>query len=113
MERGAGARISAGFCWPWSPDRPDGEAQIGCLYTCQALQYEHSDVIIGPDLARRDGRWVGAPSASHGRPFRNVSADDYLGYALNTYWVLATQGTGGCRFLSVDEESQDFLGNLL
>ncbi|MFN7739844.1 MAG: DNA/RNA helicase domain-containing protein, partial [Cyanobacteriota bacterium] len=35
----------------------------GCIHTCQGLELETIGVIIGPDLAVRDGEVVTVPSA--------------------------------------------------
>ncbi|WP_184923136.1 DNA/RNA helicase domain-containing protein [Saccharothrix ecbatanensis] len=95
----------------WATDA-GGENQVGCVYTAQALEYDYSGVIIGPDLVRRDGEWVGRPEHSHDDVMENVAPDAYRQLALNTYWVLATRGTSGCRFHSTDPETQDFLMGL-
>ncbi|GAB2987159.1 DUF2075 domain-containing protein [Saccharothrix stipae] len=99
----------------WATD-PGGENQVGCVYTAQALEYDYSGVIIGSDLVRRDGEWVGRPDESHDGSIRKarkkVTPDEYLRLALNTYWVLATRGTHGCRFHSTDPETQRFLRGL-
>ncbi|MFI9011731.1 DNA/RNA helicase domain-containing protein [Actinosynnema sp. NPDC053489] len=95
----------------WATD-PGGEDQVGCVYTAQALEYDYSGVIIGPDLVRRDGEWVARPEQSHDRVMRDVTPDEYLRLALNTYWVLATRGTSGCRFHSTDPETRHFLRDL-
>ncbi|MFD1150539.1 DNA/RNA helicase domain-containing protein [Saccharothrix hoggarensis] len=95
----------------WATD-PGGENQVGCVYTAQALEYDYSGVIIGPDLVRRDGGWVGRPDESHDKAMKGVAPDAYRRLALNTYWVLATRGTRGCRFHSTDPETQRFLRGL-
>ncbi|MBE1577657.1 DNA/RNA helicase domain-containing protein [Amycolatopsis roodepoortensis] len=155
------ARITAGFCWPWTkkPDRdgkltkdvtlpwgsrePDwampwnafdeghdhegpvpkthfwatddgGARQAGCIYTAQGLEYDYGAVILGPDLVRRGNRWVAVPQTNEDpRIPRDIDPDHYLRLATNTYWVLATRASLGCRIYSADTETQEFLTSLV
>ncbi|MBI2607593.1 MAG: DUF2075 domain-containing protein [Candidatus Doudnabacteria bacterium] len=80
LEKPNSARITAGFCWPWSEPRPDGslvndvkignfempwenkkefwkwatdtsgQEQVGTVYTAQGFEFEYIGVIIGNDL---------------------------------------------------------------
>lgn len=50
----------------WATD-PAGFGQVGCVYTAQGFEYDWSDVIIGPDLVWRTGRWVVNRSVSTAR----------------------------------------------
>ena len=82
------ARVVAGYCWGWPSKKDpnafdivmlehgyrrqwnltqDGSlwimadesvAQVGCIHTCQGLELDYVGVIIGPDLAWRNGRLV-------------------------------------------------------
>ena len=42
---------------------PGTVEEVGCIHTCQDLELENIGVIIGPDLAVRDGEVVTVPSA--------------------------------------------------
>jgi uncharacterized protein len=42
---------------------PGTVEEVGCIHTCQGLELETIGVIIGPDLAVRDGEVVTVPSA--------------------------------------------------
>jgi len=76
-----GARLLAGYCWPWNSKKsptafdisfpeagfemrwnltddgnlwlltPSSIDQVGCVHTCQGLELEYVGVIIGPDLS--------------------------------------------------------------
>ncbi len=80
-EKPNSARLTAGFCWPWSAPRSDGSLvddvvignfkmpwekkdkfwewatnesgmnQMGTVYTAQGFEFDYIGVIIGPDLA--------------------------------------------------------------
>jgi DUF2075 family protein len=95
----------------WATE-PSGHRQVGCIYTAQGLEYDFSAVILGPDLVRRGDRWEGRPTASHDRVMRGLTPAQYLPLALNTYRVLMTRGTRGCRLYSTDDETQRYLETL-
>ena len=82
------SRVVAGYCWKWPSKKdaqawdiempafgyqrrwnldkdgslwivtPGSVEQVGCIHTCQGLELDYVGVIIGPDLAYRDGRIV-------------------------------------------------------
>ncbi|XVV08013.1 DNA/RNA helicase domain-containing protein [Actinosynnema sp. CA-248983] len=92
----------------WATDA-GGQNQVGCVYTCQGLEYDYGGVIIGPDLVWRDDRWVAQPTESADDRVNWLTAEEYLPLALNIYWVLASRAMLGCRLYSTDAETQDFL----
>ncbi|UKD58582.1 DUF2075 domain-containing protein [Amycolatopsis sp. FU40] len=158
---GRTARITAGFCWPWTrkpgadgklvkdvklpwgATAPDwsmpwnasqelqddegavpkshfwatddgGLRQVGCIYTAQGLEYDYGAVILGPDFVRRGNRWVAVPETNKdSRIPKDIDPDHYLRLAANTYWVLATRASLGCRLYSADAETQKFLTSLV
>lgn len=149
-EHGGTARITAGYCWPWSdpvatdqgrrlvddvvidgwkrpwnakpdkrvPDAPEsyfwasderGFGQVGCVYTAQGFEYDWAGVIIGPDLVRRDGRWIARREHSHDPGVRKADDLHFAGLIRNTYKVLLTRGMRGVCVYSPDAETQEFL----
>jgi hypothetical protein len=96
----------------WATDE-GGQNQVGCIYTCQGLEYDYAGVILGPDFVRRDGRWVGIPDNSEDPVMDDIDPVDYTQLAANIYYVLASRGTRGCRLYSTDEETQNYLAGLL
>ncbi|GAA0229271.1 DUF2075 domain-containing protein [Saccharothrix mutabilis subsp. mutabilis] len=92
----------------WATD-PGGQDQVGCVYTCQGLEYDYGGVIMGPDLVWRADRWVAQPKESRDDRVNGLSPEEYLPLALNIYWVLASRAMLGCRLYSTDAETQDFL----
>ncbi|MFE5327249.1 DNA/RNA helicase domain-containing protein [Embleya sp. NPDC056575] len=96
----------------WGTD-PGGRRQVGCIYTAQGMEYEYSAVIMGPDLIRTPDGWQASPACSHDPVMRNVTAEEYLPYALNTYRVLATRGILGTRLYSTDPQTQAYLKSLM
>ncbi|MFI6306759.1 DNA/RNA helicase domain-containing protein [Amycolatopsis thailandensis] len=97
----------------WATDDGGGR-QVGCIYTAQGLEYDYGAVILGPDLVRRGNSWVATPETNEdpGIP-RDIDPDHYLRLAANTYWVLATRASLGCRLYSADPETQEFLTSLV
>ncbi|WP_433263370.1 DNA/RNA helicase domain-containing protein [Actinosynnema sp. CS-041913] len=111
VHRGPDGEVLAPKRTFWATD-PGGQNQVGCIYTSQGLEYDYGGVILGPDLVRRDDRWVADPDQSHDQALNGLPPDRYLPLALNTYWVLASRATLGCRFYSTDPETQRFLAGL-
>jgi hypothetical protein len=96
----------------WATDT-GGHRQVGCIYTCQGLEYDYGAVIIGDDLVWTDSGWEGRPSESHDKAVNHLTPEEYRFYALNTYRVLATRGMKGTRLYSTDPSTQRFLHTLL
>lgn len=144
------SRLVAGYCWPWASKKDskamdiefpefgfsaqwnlndDGMLwaiadtsveQIGCIHTCQGLEFDYVGVIIGDDFVIRDGRVVtraekraSQDRSVHGyktlfkkRPeFAKAQADQII---KNTYRTLMTRGQKGCFVYSTDEETRKY-----
>jgi len=85
---------------------------VGCIYTAQGFEYDWNGVIFGPDLVRRDNRWMVQRSSSKDPALRSVSAvsDQELDQLLrNVYKVLLTRGMVGTLLYSTDDETQAYL----
>ncbi|MFC7266490.1 DNA/RNA helicase domain-containing protein [Streptomyces lutosisoli] len=92
----------------WATD-PGGQQQIGCVCTAQGMEYDYSTVILGDDLTWTSSGWQARPEKSCDDALHGLSPRQYLRYALNSYRVLATQGTRGTRLYSTDSETQKHL----
>ena len=144
------ARMVAGYCWPWLSKNdnqamdivfPEHEfaaqwnlgddgmlwaiadesvEQIGCIHTCQGLEFDFVGVIIGDDFVIRDGRVVThaemrAPQDSSIRGYKTLvkkqpeyaraQADQII---KNTYRTLMTRGQKGCFVYSADTETREY-----
>ncbi|QNI88505.1 DUF2075 domain-containing protein [Synechococcus sp. ROS8604] len=145
------ARMVAGYCWNWDSKKyssawditiepwgyrarwnlsKDGSVwimkagtveEVGCIHTCQGLELETIGVIIGPDLAYRDGQVVTVPSA------RARTDQSLKGYKVglkrdpqairikadaiirNTYRTLMSRGTKACWVFACDPELSAWL----
>jgi len=111
-ERSVGGAPAASL---WATD-PAGFGQVGCVYTAQGFEYDYAGVIIGPDMVWRDGGWVTDRKASKdpafGRGSGATDADIDL-LIRHVYKVLLTRGLAGVVIYSVDQETREFLSELV
>ncbi|MBK1708327.1 DNA/RNA helicase domain-containing protein [Marichromatium gracile] len=144
------ARMVAGYCWPWASKKDkhamdivlpehgfeaqwnldddgmlwaiaeDSVDQIGCIHTCQGLEFDYVGVIIGEDFVIRGGRVVtdAGKRAEQDRSVRGykkmfkeqpenarVLADQII---KNTYRTLMTRGQKGCYVYATDLETREY-----
>jgi len=149
------SRVVAGYCWKWPSKKdpkawdielpqfdyqrrwnldkdgslwivaPDSVEQVGCIHTCQGLELDYVGVIIGPDLAYRDGCIVADATkrASSDQSVRGLKsmlkAEPESARALadtivkNTYRTLMTRGMKGCYVYCIDAPLADYLRSRL
>lgn len=149
------SRVVAGYCWPWPSKKdpsawdvvlpefsyrrrwnldkdgslwivtPGSDEQVGCIHTCQGLELDYVGVIIGPDLAYRDGQIVidtskrassdqsvrGLKQLLRTEPERASSLADLI--VKNTYRTLMTRGMKGCYVYCTDAPLAAFLRSRL
>jgi uncharacterized protein len=149
------SRVVAGYCWKWPSKKdaqawdielpafgyrrrwnlnkdgslwivtPGSVEQVGCIHTCQGLELDYVGVIIGPDLAYRDGRIVtdATKRASSDQSVKGLKAmlkaDPASARALadvivkNTYRTLMTRGMKGCYVYCTDAPLAEYLRSRL
>ncbi|MFT3818271.1 MAG: DUF2075 domain-containing protein [Rubrivivax sp.] len=149
------SRVVAGYCWKWPSKRdpaawdiemptfgyqrrwnldqdgslwivtPGSVEQVGCIHTCQGLELDYVGVIIGPDLAYRDGRIVtdatkrassdqsvkGLKTMLKEEPARAQALADAI--VKNTYRTLMTRGMKGCYVYCTDAPLAEYLRSRL
>jgi DUF2075 family protein len=150
------ARLVAGYSWDWPTEgrqrrghaqhvtvdglslpwnfsgenwatAADGIEQVGCVHTCQGVEFDWLGVLIGPDLRREDGRIVGDPgkrARTDGslkgwkKSLREAKGDHDATEAVlakvqaiikNTYKVLLSRGRKGCFVWCADPGLRDYL----
>ncbi|HAL30683.1 MAG TPA: ATP-binding protein [Coriobacteriia bacterium] len=95
--------------------------QVGCIHTCQGLEFDYVGVIVGDDMRLEDGRVVtdytkraktdaalkGIKSLAKTDPGRAARIADEL--IRNTYRVLMTRGMKGCYVFCTDPALADYL----
>lgn len=144
------SRMVAGYCWEWISRKdttkkdivfpefkfayqwnllsdqtwsitPGSVNQIGCIHTCQGLEFDYVGVIIGPDIIYRDGKILVDPSKRakddftiHG--YKGMMKTDPEGtknlvrqIIKNTYRTLMSRGMKGCFVYVMDEELRNYI----
>ena len=143
-ERNNKSRRVAGYCYPWVSKRDpslddivlenefhaqwnfndtktwaidkDSFDQVGCIHTCQGLEFDYVGVIIGKDLIYRNGEVLTVPSE---RAKTDISlkgchdrkkADKII---RDTYKTLLTRGQKGCYIYCVDKRLSSYIKKCL
>ena len=105
----------------WAIDS-DSVKEIGCIHTCQGLEFDYVGVIIGPDLRFENGRIV-TDVSKRARTDQSVKGIKSLPVhkreelaskiIKNTYKVLMTRGLKGCYVFCCDKALRDHIAFLL
>lgn len=145
----------AGYCWPWASKtdplaidiriadyeaawnkKSDGSLwaisensvdQVGCIHTCQGLEFDYVGVIIGENLAFQDNKVVTQPlkrnSVDANKTLRGFKTrirsndpyevkkayDEADAIIRNTYKVLMTRGQKGCYIYCCDPALSSYI----
>ena len=105
----------------WAID-PMSVNEIGCIHTCQGLEFDYVGVIIGDDIRYEDGhivtdykkrastdqslKGIYKISKEEGQEEANRVADSII---KNTYRTLMTRGMKGCYVYCTDKNLQEYL----
>ena len=105
----------------WAID-PMSVNEIGCIHTCQGLEFDYVGVIIGDDIRYEDGqiitdyrkrastdqslKGINKIASEYGQDVANKIADRII---KNTYRTLMTRGMKGCYVYCVDKKLQEYL----
>lgn len=104
----------------WAID-PNSVNEVGCIHTCQGLEFDYVGVIIGNDLRYEDNKIVtdvteraktdqsikGINKLSKENPGQaNKIADEII---KNTYRTLMTRGQKGCYIYCTDNKLSEYL----
>lgn len=105
----------------WAID-PESVKEVGCIHTCQGLEFDYVGVIIGDDLRYENGKIVTdytkraktdtslngikKISKEQGEEVANKIADSII---KNTYRTLMTRGMKGCYVYCINKELSDYL----
>jgi len=121
-----------GYARSWNLNNSDTWAidegsvdQVGCIHTCQGLEFDYVGVIIGDDMRLENGRVItdytrraktdaalkGVKSLAKRDPERAARIADEL--IRNTYRVLMTRGMKGCYVFCTDPALADYLRSRL
>lgn len=105
----------------WAID-PESVKEVGCIHTCQGLEFDYVGVIIGDDLRYKNGKIVTdytkraktdtslngikKIAKEQGEEVANKIADNII---KNTYRTLMTRGMKGCYVYCTNKELNDYL----
>lgn len=105
----------------WAID-PMSVNEVGCIHTCQGLEFDYVGVIIGDDIRYEDGqivtdykkrastdqslKGINKIASEYGQDVANKIADRII---KNTYRTLMTRGMKGCYVYCVDKNLQNYL----
>ena len=143
------SRMVAGYCWNWIKEGknnsdihdiqigdfgmswnlgssstwaidPESVNEIGCIHTCQGLEFDYVGVIIGEDLRYDDGiitdftkRARTDQSLKGLKGLYKKNKEEALKIAdriiKNTYRTLLTRGQKGCYIYCADKDLQEYL----
>jgi DUF2075 family protein len=126
-----------GLSLPWNfsgenwATSADGIDQVGCVHTCQGVEFDWLGVLIGPDLRFEHGSVVGDPARrartdsslkgwktalqrAAGEPGARAQVLDKVQAIIkNTYKVLLSRGRKGCFVWCADPALRDYLRDRL
>ena len=92
--------------------------QVGCIHTCQGLEFDYVGVIIGKDLRYEDGKVITdqtriaeTDKSSGIRTCKDKALADRL--IRNTYKTLLSRGQKGCYIYCEDKHLSDYMKKIL
>lgn len=105
----------------WAID-PMSINEVGCIHTCQGLEFDYVGVIIGEDIRYENGKiitdytkraktdqslkGINKIAKEQGQEVANQIADKII---KNTYRTLMTRGMKGCYVYCVNENLQNYI----
>lgn len=141
------ARMIAGYCYDWNVKNGRGEydielpnnfkakwnlenddhwavnpnsfEEVGCIHTCQGMEFDYVGVFIGKDLIYRDGHVctnrlaISKDDKTSGIRLSSTSNEEADKLIRRTYKVLLSRGLKGCYIYCEDKELACYLKKLL
>lgn len=136
-------RMIAGYCYDWNVKKKRGEwdielkngfkakwnlekddhwavnpqsfEEIGCIHTCQGMEFDYVGVFIGRDLYYENGHVktnrnaISKDDASSGIRLKTTSDEEADILIRRTYKVLLTRGLKGCYIYCEDDALREYL----
>ena len=136
-------RMIAGYCYDWNVKNKKGEwdiilpngfkakwnlanddhwavnpnsfEEIGCIHTCQGMEFDYVGVFIGKDLYYKDGHVqtnrnaISKDDKTSGIRLKSTSNEEADKLIRRTYKVLLTRGIKGCYIYCEDEALRNYL----
>ncbi len=98
---------------------PDSFEEIGCIHTCQGMEFDYVGVFIGKDLYYEDNHVktnrdaISKDDKSSGIRLKKTSDEEADKLIRRTYKVLLTRGLKGCYIYCEDEALRKHLRGML
>ena len=136
-------RMIAGYCYDWNVKNKKGEwdiilpngfkakwnlanddhravnpnsfEEIGCIHTCQGMEFDYVGVFIGKDLYFKNGHVntnrnaISQDDKTSGIRLKSTSDEEADKLIRRTYKVLLTRGIKGCYIYCEDEALRNYL----
>ena len=136
-------RMIAGYCYDWNVKNKKGEwdiilpngfkakwnlanddhravnpnsfEEVGCIHTCQGMEFDYVGVFIGKDLYFKDGHVqtnrnaISKDDKTSGIRLKSTSNEEADKLIRRTYKVLLTRGIKGCYIYCEDEALRNYL----
>ncbi len=141
------SRMIAGYCYDWNVKKGRGEwdiellngfkakwnlekddhwavnpnsfEEVGCIHTCQGMEFDYVGVFIGKDLYYEDGHVktnrnaISKDDKTSGIRLKSTSDEEADKLIRRTYKVLLTRGLKGCFIYCEDETLREHLKRAL
>lgn len=94
---------------------PNSFEEIGCIHTCQGMEFDYVGVFIGKDLYFKDGHVhtnrnaISKDDKTSGIRLKTTSDEEADKLIRRTYKVLLTRGIKGCYIYCEDESLRNYL----
>ena len=94
---------------------PNSFEEIGCIHTCQGMEFDYVGVFIGKDLYFKDGHVhtnrnaISKDDKTSGIRSKSTSDEEADKLIRRTYKVLLTRGIKGCYIYCEDEALRNYL----
>ena len=98
---------------------PNSFEEVGCIHTCQGMEFDYVGVFIGRDLYYENGHVktnrnaISRDDGTSGIRLRSTPDDMADKLIRRTYKVLLTRGLKGCFIYCEDEALRDYLKKAL
>ena len=136
-------RMIAGYCYNWNVKNKKGEwdiilpngfkakwnlanddhwavnpnsfEEVGCIHTCQGMEFDYVGIFIGKDLYYKDGHVqtnrneISKDDKTSGIRLKSTSNEEADKLIRRTYKVLLTRGIKGCYIYCQDEALRNYL----
>lgn len=95
----------------WASDE-EGQREVGCIHTCQGIEFDYVGVIIGNDLRIDNNNnlissWDDYYNTG-GKLNLSKNKKELIKYIKNIYKVLMTRGKKGCYLFIRDNKVKEY-----